>query len=342
MQLIKNRKIPAIDLMIMAGLFLVSLVVWGQNVHYGHAYMLVIVAICALSMLAQNIWLSAIGLYLAVWYTWIFAASTRGLIPDEAIIQSLDSMTFIMAGLLVYVSVRLGSAGAESYKNAICVLSCILAAIGAVQYFYGNKIAFATLGNPNFLAAFLAISMPFFYRKKWWMAIPLIAATLLMTHTSMAIGACLIGTGLYFFGWKGALAGVVPGIAYFALFKTPASFLDRWNYWTDAIQKISNSWQTVLFGVGPGIYWQPGNQLHSEYVYLLFNLGLVGIVLAGAYIYNTIKIIPDRQIFASFSIILIDGFGNHLFHTAPTAMLAIIIFALMNRDAANTGRNQTT
>jgi hypothetical protein len=276
--------------------------------------------------------MAVFGIYLVGWFAYLFSASSSGQIPEEVLIQAIDSLTFAMGGFLIYVTVRYGKTSTNSYMNAICTLAIVLAVMGLIRYFHGDGQAVATLGNTNFLAAFLAISVPCFFRKKWWMLLPLIIGTLFIAHTSTAIVAVLIGTGFYLWGWKGAALSLIPGIAYFALFKAPLSLLERISFWTDGLQKLSHSCNTMLFGVGPGIYWQAGNMLHSAYAYLFWNFGIFGLWLALFYILRSfLNISVDRRIFASFLIVLADGVGNHLFHTAPTAMLAITIFALNDR-----------
>jgi hypothetical protein len=343
MQLIKNiggaQSPPTIktDWFAIAGLFLVSLWVWGPNVHYGHAFMLVLFGFAALFFITGDKTLIVLGGYLACWFAYLYSAAFLGLIPAEVINQATDSLLFIMAGLSIYILVRNGSVEISHYQNGICLLSSIMAGLGLIQFFFGKgefSVAHATLGNPNFLAAFLAISAPFFFRRKWCVFLPLILGALIATKTATAIAALLIGAGFYLWGWKGSVLAVFPGAAYFALWKNPASLIERLAFWTDALQKISHSWHTLLFGVGPGIYWQAGNMLHSEYAYLVFNLGIVGLILAFIYILQSCSHFTDRRLFASIIVILVDGAGNHLMHTAPTAMLAIIIFALNDRKLA--------
>jgi len=342
MQLTKNTGeacaspfIDRSDYFIMAGLFMVSLLVWGPNVHYGHAYMFVVIGLVALAVMTKNIIIAAFGLYASVWFAYIYAAAFLGIIPDEAVMQSIDTLVFIAAGLAVYSIVKNGKTSARKYMNAICLLSIILSIIGLIQYFYGQQAARATLGNQNFLAAFLAISSPLFLRKKWWVALPVIALAIHTAHTSTAIIALFVGLGFYFWKLRGAVIATIPGLLYYAIIDNHSLLQsERYSFWLDAVNKISNQWNTIIFGVGPGIYWQPGNMLHSEYVYLVFNFGIIGLLLAAAFICKTFAVVrvPNRHLLAAFVIIVVDCIGNHLFHTAPTAMLAIVIIALMGRD----------
>ncbi|PKN20893.1 MAG: hypothetical protein CVU71_03690 [Deltaproteobacteria bacterium HGW-Deltaproteobacteria-6] len=325
------------DRLILAGLFAVALWVWGPNVFYGHAHMLIVFGVLALSIMAMDKAIFAFGAFLAAWFAYFYSAFSVGkIVFDETIIQAIDSLIFFMVGLVVYIVVKFGRTENKSYYNAICTISIILSIMGLIQYFYGHQMARATLGNQNFLAAFLAVSTILFFRKKWWMFLPLIIGVLFLTHTSTAIAAICVGVGFYVWGWIGAAVSINFGMVYFMLFKTPDSLIARIEYWTDAFNKVSAHWYTFVFGVGPGVYWQPGNMLHSEYAYLLWNFGIIGLLIVVAYIVRTFLTIKDRMLLSVFVVILIDSIGNHLMHTAATAMPAIIIIALMDRE--NIGR----
>jgi hypothetical protein len=192
----------------------------------------------------------------------------------------------------------------------------------------------ATLGNQNFFAAFIAISTVFFMRKRWWVFLPVLALSLYVARTSTAIAAAFVSCAFYFWGWKGAGLSIIPAVAYYVLFKIPVHSLSlgtRLEYWIDALSKISNSWQTLLFGVGPGVYWQFQNELHSEPVYLIFNLGIIGLAIMAAYIITSFTQCTDRRLQAALLAVVVDSFGNHVMHTAPTALLVIIILGLIDR-----------
>jgi O-antigen ligase len=173
-----------------------------------------------------------------------------------------------------------------------------------------------------------------FFRPGWKKFIPVIGVGILMSQTSTAIMAAFIGSGWYLFGWRGSCLAVIPSCIYYLFFKVQVhalSFGTRLEYWSDAIHKLYNSWQTVIFGVGPGVYWQVGNDLHSEYMNTLFNLGILGLALVVAYLVMSFKKACNRYLCAAFIVICVNAIGNHLMHTAPTAMLALIVMALRDR-----------
>jgi hypothetical protein len=333
------------DSILLGGLACVALWVWGPNVHYGHACMASLFAFAALSLMTNNVWLIAFGVFTSIWYAHLYSATFSVAIPDVVVLQVIESTLFISSGLIIYSIVKYGKTSIQLWKDAICTISILLAVIGIAQ-FQVVKVATSTLGCSNFLAAFLAIATPFFFRKGWFFALPVILLAIWDAHTSMAILALAVGVGAYFWKLKGMLAGMIPGLFYLTCIDNHTiqnvATEERVAFWSDAAVKVSSHWYTLLFGVGPGIYWRTDNMLHSEYVYLLFNFGLVGVLIAAGYIIKQFSFlkyphyrIPDRSLFAAMIIILINAIGNHLLHTAPTAVLAIIIFALNERIASN-------
>lgn len=322
------------DTLVLFGIFALAFVNWGDNVLRGQTYEFIVLGLMAVSFILGDAVLSVLGVYLSCWFAYLMWAGFYGAIPAEILFQSLDAMTFIFAGTGVYMLVRRGPTPAERYMNWICTLTVIFCTLALVQMTLFKMDSVATLGNRNFLAAWLAISFPLFFRRKWMRFIPLIAICLVCAKTSSAIAAALMATAFYLWGWKGAGLAVIPAIAYYLVFKLSVhnvSLGARLEYWTDALSKIANSWHTLLFGVGPGVYWRWGNEFHSEPVYILFNLGIVGLVIIAAYIFRSFRRPCDRRLQAAILAAVVDSFGNHVMHVALTALLIIVIFALKDR-----------
>ena len=102
------------------------------------------------------------------------------------------------------------NAGAYSYnhwkrhKNAIYNLICVIALINvafAIMQAFGlyillkpvsREIPIGLMSNPNELSAFLAICLPFFFRRKWAYMIPLVLAGLFLAKSSNGILAGFI------------------------------------------------------------------------------------------------------------------------------------------------------
>ena len=287
--------------------------------------MLAVFGLISLSVIAGGVIIPTFGLYISAWYIYIQIAGSVGWMPREVIIQAVDSMTLVISGFAIYIFVKSGKVTERTWMNSICVLAAFLSVVGIMQYFYIGQ-AVATLGCRNFLAAFLAISAIFCFRKKWLPLLIPIVFCLFLTKTSTAIAALCAGSGFYLWKWRGVLISTIPGVLYWLVFKTPFSLLERVDFWKDAICKISNSWDTFIFGVGPGIFWKTDNMLHSEYLYALWNFGIIGVGFLLVYISS--RDTSNRLLFSAFLVILVDGIGNHLMHTAPTAMLSLIVLGL--------------
>jgi len=335
MQHIKFNKGGASPLLLIPCLFMTTLLVWGADVHYGHAYAFLISGMAAMALMMRNTILTAFVLYLSCWFAFLLSAGSRGIVPVEITAQAVDSIMLILAGVGVYICARHSRGPLSTYFNWICILVLVLIVMGLVQVFIGKGSPVATLGNQNFFAAFIAISTVFFIRKRWWVFLPVLTLSLYVARTSTAIAAAFISCAFYFWGWKGAGVAVIPAIAYYLVFKLPVHSVSlgaRLDYWTDALGKISNSWQTLLFGVGPGVYWQFQNELHSEPAYLIFNLGIIGLAIMAAYIFRSFTQCNDRRLQAALLAVVVDSFGNHVMHTAPTALLVIIILGLIDRE----------
>jgi hypothetical protein len=353
MQLINDR-IAAV------GLFIVALTAWGSNVFGSQAYMMNCVGLAALAFITKDKILTVFGCYCAVWFAYIQIAESVKWMPADSMVQAVDTLTLIMAGYALYTIIKFGRASKIFWMNTVCVLSIGLSCIGILQYFKVGA-ATATLACTNFLAAFLAISTIFFYRgfslrfKKiwklkipyspvgWWMFLPLIIGALFLAHTSTAILALTVGTGFFLWRLRGAIIGIIPGIFYTVFIDHHSMHNARFDFWLDAWNKLSNHWYTLLFGTGPSILWRTDNMLHSEPVYLLWNFGIIGLLLAGAYIIRTFSVVrwpyyrvPDKYLFSALIVIIIDSLGNHLFHITSTAYLTVVICALNDRKILGT------
>ena len=183
----KNNRGVKAPLLLISGLFITTLLVWGPNVHYGHAYAFIIVGMAALSLVAGNALLTAFGLYLSCWFAFILSAASFDIIPPEIVGQAVDSMTLILAGMGLYLVARNSKGDIAHYLNWICILVLVLIVMGLVQVFIGKGSPVATLGNQNFFAAFIAISTVFFIRKRWWVFLPVLALSLYVARTSTAM-----------------------------------------------------------------------------------------------------------------------------------------------------------
>lgn len=320
---------------------IVVFAVWGKTIHYGHAFAVVVGAVCLVFWMLPSLWFKAFGVYAAIWGAWIYSASFSGQIPEEMITQLSGDLLFILAGGIFFIVFLRGGMPVKAYARIISGIALILAICGLYQFHIIEMVPVATLGNQNFLAAFLAVSVPFFVIIGWWLALPVILWALIICKTTTAfIALC---AGLLYLAWplirkSGTVAVltatpiICAGYWYAFVYDPFLSFApgSRFDFWLDAWRTISTGWATLLFGVGPGIPWRAGNMLHSEPVYIGFNFGLIGLGL----ILGAVLAVPrwNRPLYASCVIAAVDSLGNHIMHTAPSAILSLIPIALLLRE----------
>jgi len=177
------------DRFILAGLVLVCLASgWGSNIYATQAMIMVIVAFCALFLALGDHILSALGAYMATWYAVLYSTG----LAAPAIVA--ESITLIGFGMIIYTLVRLGRTSTAAYLDAIIAVAVVLSILGLVGYSQG-KTAVATLGNQNFLGAFLAVSALACFRAKRWPWLFLLLPGLWCCSSSTPIAAFCFGFG---------------------------------------------------------------------------------------------------------------------------------------------------
>ncbi len=340
-------------------LILLPFGVWGANVHFGHAHTLILVCLIALGAMLPNPYLCLFVFYVAAWLTYIVAGLFLGFLAAGATItvMLIDGSLWFILGTLVFLIIYNSHIKLGAVFNIICISAIIQAALGILQALGFDPIfdiarnlvtvnselpsdaAVGTLGNNNFLAAFVAISLPFFFRRRWFYALPLLVVCLIFTKTTTAFIAAIVGTVYFFYPQIKSIklevfvlvcfvaAGAV--ISY-AFFYHPFAENPRFDYWLNGLQQVAQSWQTILIGFGPTAEWKIGDKLHSEYVMALFNFGVIGLALLMGYIITICR--TNRILFTAFIILCIDAIGNHVLHTIPTALLAITICSLIEHE----------
>lgn len=355
----------------LANRFLIALLILlpfgiiGENVHYGHFNTLLIFSLILLGLCLPNKYLTFFILYVAGWLSYQHIMAFLGLIAFKVSpsLVLIEGTIFLTLGMIIFLAIYHSSYKINTFLNAFCILAISQAIFGITQAYYFDPIplwlgkivkvttelpahaATGSLGNNNFLGAFLAISIPFFFRKKWYYFIPLILLGLYVCHTRTAAIAAIVG--IAYFAWdylsiksreKSEILLNVLIIAVALILVTVYWFLienrqligERPGMWMDGIQKTTSSWKSLVFGFGPNAIWKVGDQLHNEYVMTFFNFGLIGLGLMLAYIKGIYR--DHRLLFTAFIILCVNMIGNHALHTTPTALLAITIIALIERE----------
>lgn len=320
-------------------------------IHQGHVYALMLICFIGLALAMPSLWFRGFGLYVAAWWLYVMYRVWIGVAIPELHAVAIDAALFLMFGMVALLAVYHSTFPQQTWFNVICIAALIQAIIGILQVIGCDPISTilssivivrgenpfttptGTLGNQNFLGAFLAISLPFFFRRGWWVAAPVITFGLVISHTTAACFAAVMGAAFYFGGWLCFFGLAIAGTGYLYFFDYQHIFQgDRWQFAGDILQKVGTSWKSSWFGFGPGITWEAGNTPHNEYTWTLFNYGAVGLAIMTGYILTAYRGNRARALFTAFLILCINMIGNHALHTTPTALLAIIIIALMERE----------
>ncbi len=324
----------------------------------GQHYAFVIGCLAIIASQIGNVFIRSFLYYLCGWELLILVYAVGFHVPQEIILTSMNTLIYFAFGALVYVSVIKSTVRKETFYNLICIAAIIQSAIGLFQVLKFDPVVWllnlyvptqqlwnfwdptGTLGNPGFLAAFIVISAPFFFRKGWRYALPLLLGVLWMTHARGAIIPLIVGTAFYFFGWQWIVLGIAPAVMYALYNGRPVYMSDRFDYWQEAIRQVFASPFSVVLGMGPGAGWGKPFPLHSEWVTCLHNYGVVGLSLMAGYVGTIHR--GNRILFTSFLIATINMVGNFPLHLAPSAFLIIIIAGLIERERNINGNLPST
>jgi hypothetical protein len=340
---------------------------------------LMVIFLVLMANMIENRWIKMFLFYAVAWQTFLFV---NALIYPHAFQQAIASgytqVLFVAAGAMIYLAASKSKIKDETFYNVICVAALVQVLIALLQRFagidlvlmalsliaptksnLGNGPFVGSLGNPNYLAAFLAFSTPFFFRKWWVWSFPLVVISLIAANTSTAAVAAGIGMGIfstYFYKkgtltkreYSGSMTLIMLWIVWYAFLFHPSIVqvggsptagtplersdnLVRGDIWAYALSQVSATWNGIIFGLGPGASWKYNYPLHSEWVTLFHQFGIIGLGLAAGFLW-TIKR-KNIYLFSSFVIIVINMFGNAALHIAPTAFLACLVAGLMERTA---------
>ena len=354
----------------------------------GQIITLIISAFAVLAIKVKPLSLRLFCWYVAGWTAYrhvykVYGDPYFGPAPEPA----LNAMILFVAGTILYIAVTESELETKWFFLAICCMAVFQALIGLGQTLHFNPVfdvlpsnfkngltgttATGTLGNQDFLMAFIAIALPLFYRKWWVLAMPLFVWLLFTSKVSTAVIAALIGSSAFF--WKGrsfvsatgiTVFATMLGIAYFIIVDTNTLFLEkrptmskpgiekktttlrpiagkrpsshsRAEMRNIAIKQI-NTWSRILFGFGPGSGWGGKGALHNDWLSIFHTFGLVGLSLVSAFVWNAVKKAKDdRTMLAVIVTICINALGNLPMQLAPSIFLILIIFVLAQREVVN-------
>lgn len=264
--------------------------------------------------------------------------------------------------------------------NVICVLALLQTTLMILQYYdiwflfrpktIGTRPLVGFLANPNHAGAFLALSLPAFFRRKWIWLIPIVLLGLVMADSTGAMIAATIGTMAFVWfivpskRWLFvplvllAGAGVIWKYDLSAIFSINARFQAWKGILTDYIPlKWFMGWGLGQFKVSfPKIYqlfisgypsttsrWE---YAHNEFIQLWAEWGIIGLGMVLGYLgHQCIKFIQNRKtligliVFSGVVIAVVNANVNFLFHLS-ICIVPIIYLAVLNTEVSY-GINQT-
>ncbi len=249
------------------------------------------------------------------------------------------------------------------------------------QFFKGDPRPFSpsnvvgTLGNPDILSPFLAMIIPIaIYLKKYFMAL-LMAVVVIFSTSQVAIGSLVVCLA-FLIGTKGkrlavtmsALLIICALILSMGYFKSPSikSFVGdsgRFAVWNEAVNDLRNplpvkdgqgkKYAITGFGIGSFkyLFHSRNNRIigvdffeaHNEYLELLYNSGIIGILLfLSALILFIKQCFPlnrlTAHLLASFICIAVAAGGIFVWQLGATVFYTIVISGLlMNKTIKEEG-----
>ena len=335
-------------------------------IHKGHHIALFISVLIILAFQIKNRMARYFMLYAAAWTLFASIFYMTGAIPGEFFSKVIFQMFFLISGGVIYLAVVKSKLSLEFVFNVICISTILQMIIATCQVFdadpavwmlsqiinveYKSDTNFiGTLGNINFFSAYLAITLPFFLRRRWWIFLLAYPYFLFRQHTSVAVAAAIIGLTYYVYQtprckdffknpWHkvGLIVAVllVIGMCFYwydgmsRIFPPEGDY--RLNKWAMALNQISISWITVIFGLGPGSSWGGEGALHNEWLTIFHRFGIIG--LSFVLIYTAKAYRGNRHLFTAFIIICINAIGNLSMHLAPSIFLILIVLGLIERE----------
>lgn len=337
----------------------------------GHHFGLILFG-CAISVaFISNKWIKIFVWYVVIWQFIVFVRSVQvfmGGAPENAL-EGLYSVITITLCALIIDAVSNIKWNRNLIYSSICLAATIQAVIAMSQIigqdiwhpilklyipvhkadwwtlteYKGIRPGFGSLGLHNALAAFLAISLPFFYRKKWCWLLFLIVPVLLLSKTSTSVGAAIVGVFFYFRKLKYFWIPVLLALGFSVWENLPWSLnienLDRlgqvflsgrhlewWAVWF----QITAAFSRFIFGYGPGAIPWTQSFVHCEYLGMFLQYGLIGVLLLIGYIITIPK--DNIRLYTSFITLIIVSIGFYPMHHASTAILIILILGLLENE----------
>lgn len=320
------------------------------SVHSGHLLAFFLSGCAIFAIRIENFWLKLFFLYIIFYQACVLVSAAFSEIPRAPAGNML--LFYILLSLMIFTYVKSSNIPFRFFYNAICISALIQATIGIFQWLGFDlvylclkpiipfwvklkplDVPVGTLANENYLAAYLAISLPFFFRKRWIFAIPVISASLLMSNTTTAMFSAFVAVSVFFkYTWV-IILSIFGFIIYAAFIDSDPSAIfanDRFVIWSTALDKIFTNFKTIIFGLGPGAGYGQPYALHNEYLTLWFHFGIIALFLISGFIINVER--SNKILISSFGAIVSNCLGNLPMQLAPSLFLILIVIGLLERN----------
>ena len=214
------------------------------------------------------------------------------------------------------------------------------------------------MGNSNIAGSYYGITLVAFFRKKWWMFLPLVLYGLAKTNAYGGIIVGVVGIGFYllFVNWRvflgfGAVS-IVGLVAYAVNFEsTGISKIHRLQMWklilTDYCKlKPIVGWGLGQFEIASGVitklfhekFAEPGrwSHPHSSWLKVLFEQGSAGLIIVSLYVTGVLcktarYIKKDKNVLILVSILVasIVSSGGHFLMETFVGIVPITILGVL-------------
>ena len=194
-------------------------------VHAGHKFSLLLSILFIVASRIPDKYFRWFVYYIGAWVTFDFIGVMAFGIPPIVSAEAFRIQMFVTFGVILYLSIIQSSTPNEWFYNAICALAVAQSLFGLLQmvgvdpirWFYAlyiedlrhnisKELPVGTMGNPNFWAAFIAISTTFFFRTqtytrlklKWSYFVFIPITAVLLSNSLTAVAALIVSLVVYF------------------------------------------------------------------------------------------------------------------------------------------------
>lgn len=382
-----NKWIIPVLFLIAPFVYLSPGLIWRSQLLF---FLIIPIFIVAFSI--RNIWIKSFLLYATTWQIVIFFLGFNN--PRFSPGAGLSIILALMSGALIFKLIVESKTSDETWYSVLRIATLIQIALSIPQIMGFHVIRYVlsfytkmtdlqpthltgSVGNRNFLAAFIAFTIPMFIGWKtidiWGRKVNpifigvfvfllftvspaviagIIGVAFLLSYScktrtrimylclAVLISAVYIGSYVLFTGSHLSEFTDLPGQlrTFFSTGKIPIDpfkgDLGRFAMWMMAIGQLLASWPAAIFGFGPNAFWGREYPLHSEYISMWFQFGLIGLLLMIGYLLTALRFLfrsGNRILLSSFIIICLDMGANFPMEISTTAFVAIIIGALIER-----------